>query len=160
MDWNSKRTKQVILGAILLLWACGMLLRPSPYGRVNVWEDVSLTTDRAVYETTADCVSVTVHTDTEEPVSAVWSPQYVSDEYSHWALERKRLGVWCTVKQAKVPLPWPDKGVVIFDDGEELACGIAEHYALPLKPGEYRIVLPQCSHGGRTGHLAVEFEVE
>ena len=156
---NRKRIRQAVLGIILLLWACKLLLRPSPYGRAGTWEGVTLTTDRAVYEPTADCVSVTVSTDTAEPLSAVWSPAHVREKDSHWALEKKRLGIWCSVKQAEIPLPWPDKGVVHLHDGEELRCGIGDHYASPLRPGEYRIVLPRCSYGGKNGHLAVEFTV-
>ncbi len=157
----------VIAAALLYFRFRGPVGGVSPYETVNdlyEWEYMTFTAEQDEYPTNVDTILLYFRNDA--PDGVVWLSSGASFAYE---LEFLKDGVWHSMRSIVERPRWSDNDtgdppgtdIVKWDGGElTLYCKIAQDYPTPLRPGRYRVVIPECAHISRTGSaLAAEFEV-
>lgn len=140
----------------------------SPYETVNdlyEWEYMTFAAEQEEYPADTEVIRLYFKNDAPDGVVCLSTRTFFTYE-----LELLKDGAWHSMR-AKAERPrWSDNdtgGVpgtdVVKWNGGELTqyCGIARDYPTPLRPGRYRVVIPDCTHISRAeSALAVEFEVK
>lgn len=168
----TRYAKQVI-GGILALFAviAAVLLYyqfrspvggVSPYEAVNdlyEWEYMTFAAEQEIYPPDVETIRLYFRNDAPDGVVCLSATGY-SFAYE---LEVWKDGSWHQMRPHGECPRWEGKtDIVNWNGGEaELSCDVAQDYPAPLRPGHYRIVLPECEHlHSRVTALAAEFEVE
>lgn len=170
----ARRVLCAIVALLALAAAAGLYLRfrspvggMSPHETVNTlyeWEYMTFAAGRESYP--GDVEEVCLYFKNDAPNGGVWLS---SQSFFAYELEILENGVWHSMRPGTERPKWSDNAaggapgtdIVDWNGGElTLYCRIARDYPVPLQPGRYRIVLPDCQHLESTADLAAEFEVE
>lgn len=133
----------------------------SPYETVNDlpdWENMTFAAVEAVWPADTEAVELTFRNDAAD--GAVWLCE--SGPVFGYVLEVRQEDGWHSLRSAAETPRWDGETDIVDWGGGEvtLSCPVGRDYPSPLKPGQYRVVLPGCTRlGGPAKALAAEFEV-
>ena len=151
-----------LLAVLLYFRLRGFVGGVSPYGTVNdlyEWEVMTFTAEREVYPTDVDTVRLYFQNDASDGVVCLSA----GGRTFWYELELWQDDAWHQLRANVKDYPrWKGETDIVSWSGGEvvLSCDLAEDYPASLRPGRYRIVLPECEHlHSRVSALAVEFEV-
>ena len=133
----------------------------SPYDTVNdmyEWEHMTFAPEHAVYP--GDTENIRFYFRNDAPDGVV----VLSAEGTHFGYELEiwKDGAWHRMRTYQKHIRWEGKTDIVKWGGDEvlITCPVGKDYPSPLRPGLYRVVLPQCEHlKNPIVPLAAEFEV-
>ena len=167
----TRYSKQVIGGILAVFAAFGAVLLYfqlrdpvgglSPHETVNdlyEWECMTFEPEQAAYPVDVETVRLRFRNDAPDGVVCLSAGR----TFFRYELEIQRNGAWHQMHSYTDQPRWDGKTDIVNWDGGEitLSCPVGRDYPSPLKPGRYRIVLPECEHlHSPIVALAAEFEV-
>lgn len=168
----TKYSKQVLgtCALILLLVAAaqvyvhlrGPVAGVSPYETVNDlpdWEAMTFAAAQEVWPADTETVELTFRNDALDGV--VWLSE--NGPIFGYVLEMWQEDGWHSLRSRTEQPRWNGKSDIVDWNGGEvtISCPVGQDYSLPLESGQYRVVLPGCTHLNSVSHaLAAEFEVQ
>ena len=167
----TKYSRQVIGGLLVLLALMAAVVLyyrfrspvsgVSPYGAVNQmfeWEYMTFEAEQESYPADVENIRLAFRNDAPDGVVVL------SAEGTHFGYELEvfQNGQWHQMRSQSKIYRWEGKTDIVNWNGGEvmLTCPVGKDYPSPLRPGLYRVVLPQCEHlKNPIVPLAAEFEV-
>lgn len=135
----------------------------SPYETVNdlpEWDRMTFSATQETWPTDTAAVELTFRNDATDGVVCLSH----NGVHFGYALEIWQADGWHTLRTNRSGEPrWSGATDIVDWNGGEvvLSCPVGKDYPSPLEPGQYRVVLPSCTHlNSASKALTSEFEVQ